>query len=268
MVLAVDIGNSNIDCGVFAAEDILAHWTFPTAIDRDAQHQRPGFPREPGLFAQYWQEGFANGLAQASIAIEDVRHVIVGTVVREVAALSKVLDRLFKKPIVWADCRMDFGLDIEYDDPASLGIDRLLGALAAAELYSLPVIVVDMGTAITVDMVTADRHFVAGAIAPGRQMAAEALYQRTSLLPRVDLSVPPTLTGRSTSECIRSGVFYGTVGLVDGLIERMRNEMVPGAYVVATGGDAASIGQVSRHIQTVNPHLVLWGLYLLHKRSM
>lgn len=252
MVLAVDIGNSNISYAVFKDEAILAHWRLPTESDRDTQ---------------YYEENLEKTLVQADVAVEDIRDVVVGSVIRESADLSKALTALFKCPMVWADHRMDFGFDIEYDDPARVGIDRLLAALAGAELCGLPVIVVDLGTAITVDMVTADRRFVAGAIAPGRRMAADALHQGTSLLPRVEPGGQPSLTGRSTSECIRSGLFYGTVGLVDGLVERMRIEIVPGAHVVATGGDAAPIAQASKYIQTVNPHLVLWGLYLLYKRS-
>ena len=252
MVLAVDIGNSNISCAVFKDEAILTHWRLPTESDKGTQ---------------YYEKKLEEALVQADVAVEDIRDVLAGSVLRESAGLSKALTVLFKCPTVWADHRMDFGFDIEYDDPACVGIDRLLSALAGAVLYGLPVIVVDLGTAITVDMVTADRRFVAGAIAPGRRMAADALHQGTSLLPRVEPGGQPSLAARSTTECIRSGLFYGTTGLVDGLVERMRSEMVSGAYVVATGGDAAAIAGASKHIQTVNPHLVLWGLYWLHKRS-
>ena len=249
MILAVDIGNTNVRWALFSGEQIASRGVVPT----------------PEL--THSDQSLERALAEAGVAPSRVRRVIVGSVVSEAAHLREDLVRIFGPQVVWAHHRMDFGFDIEYDDASCVGIDRLAGALAAVELFGVPVIVADLGSAITVDTVTADRRFLGGAIAPGRRMGAQALHRATSLLPLVDPGKTPDLTGRSTAECIRTGLFHSALGLVDGLVEKLRAEVVPGAYVVATGGDAPAISSASRQVQTVNPDLVLRGLYFLSKRA-
>jgi type III pantothenate kinase len=224
-------------------------------------------PTERGKDARGYEKTIQEALGCSDVPAQEIQRLIVSSVAPDAAGLSQAFDRLFEGKVVWADHRMDFGFRIEYDDPSQVGTDRLASALAASEIYGVPVIVADVGTAITVDMVTADRRFVGGAIAPGRQMAADALHRGTSLLPRVEPGEQPPLTGRSTSDCIRSGLLHGAVGLVDTMIERLRARLDPAAFAVATGGDAAATVEASKYLQTVNPHLVLRGLYLLYRRS-
>lgn len=252
MVLAVDIGNSNTRCALFEREAIAAHWSLPTDTGKDAA---------------FYEQQFAEAFANARRAVQDVRHVMVGSVVPNAHGLRGAVGALFEGRVAWADPQMDFGFAVQYDDPSQIGIDRLAGGLGAWHLYGAPVIVVDAGTAITVDMVTADGRFVAGVIAPGMRLGAEALHQGTGLLPRVVPGGQAPLVGRSTADCIRSGVFFSAVGLADRVIAGLRTQIDPAAFAVATGGDAESVAGACTHIQTVNPHLVLWGLYLLHRRS-
>ena len=251
MVLAVDIGNSNTRCALFEREAIAAHFSLPTDTGKDAA---------------FYEQKLTEGFADARRAVQDVRHVIVGSVVPEARGLCGAMGALFEGRVTWADPQMDFGFAVQYDDPSQMGIDRLAGGLGASQLYGVPVIVADVGTAITVDMVTADGRFVAGVIAPGMRLGAEALHQGTGLLPGVEPGGQAPLVGRSTADCIRSGVFFSAVGLVDRVIAGLRSQVDPAAFAVATGGDADCIAQACTCVQTVNPHLVLWGLYRLHQR--
>jgi type III pantothenate kinase len=154
-----------------------------------------------------------------------------------------------------------------YDSPADVGADRIVNAVAAYEKYGGPAIVVDFGTATTFDAVSAKGEYLGGVIAPGPGISADALFARTARLPRVEIKAPPRVIGTSTVGSIQSGLYYGYIGLIDGILERMIPELGPRTKVIATGGFSALIGTGTTHIQHIDPNLTLEGLRLIHERN-
>jgi type III pantothenate kinase len=177
-----------------------------------------------------------------------------------------VAHRFAHEPL-FVTSRMKTGLTIHYSNPAELGSDRIANAAAAFHQYRTDVIVVDLGTATTFSVVTREGEFVGGAIAPGLGIAAEALYSRTALLPRVPLRQPLSVIGHDTSSNIQSGLLLGHAGLVDSMIERMESELGRKMVAVATGGLVEVVAQESRRIEKVHPFLTLEGLELLYRFS-
>ncbi|MEJ2201362.1 MAG: type III pantothenate kinase, partial [Desulfuromonadaceae bacterium] len=173
---------------------------------------------------------------------------------------------LHKQPYVVGP-ELTIGMPIRYENPAEVGIDRIVNAVAAYEKYRRALIVVDFGTATTFDYVSPQGEYCGGAIAPGAVIAAEALFQRTSKLPRVELSRPPQVIAQNTVASMQVGIFYGYVGLVDGIIARMKRESGDPALVIATGGLAPLLSADSAEIDEVEPLLTLEGLRLIYQRN-
>jgi type III pantothenate kinase len=248
MLLAVDIGNSEITVGLFEGERITMVWRLTTTG-----------PRTP----DEWAATLTTHLVNAGHSTHEVRAAVQASVAPGVtgAFAQGVEQATGVKPVmIDAGTRLPIVLDVE--EPLTVGADRVVNTLAARELYHRDTIVVDYGTATTFDCVTADGHFIGGVIAPGIRTAAENLTRRAAKLPATELVAPQRVIGRRTEECIRSGVLFGTADATDGIVRRIKSEWPGGGkpLVVATGGLVSLVASLSREIEQVEPHLTLLGL--------
>jgi type III pantothenate kinase len=194
--------------------------------------------------------------------------VVVSSVVPPLnPTLERLAQRYFGRPPLFIEPGVRTGMPIRYDNPAEVGADRIVNAVAARELYGAPVVVVDFGTATTFDVVNAAGEYAGGIIAPGIMISAEALFAHASRLYRVDVRKPALLVGRTTAAAMQSGIYWGAIGLVDGILARLLAELPGVKNVVATGGQAELIAEGSQHIREVNPRLTLQGLKLIYDRN-
>ncbi|HLT57694.1 MAG TPA: type III pantothenate kinase [Limnochordales bacterium] len=251
MLLAIDIGNTNISFGLFRGEQLLRTWSLSTDLRRTADE---------------YEIQIDNWFQRAGHTPLEVDAVVIGNVVPPLQPhFERVVRHLFSTAPWSVSGRIGVtGVRIQVDNPAEVGADRLANAVACHQRYGGPAIVVDMGTATTFDVISADGEYLGGAIAPGVQIAAEALFVRAAKLPRVDLSPPPTAIGRNTVHAMQAGTVYGYAGLVRGLIERIRAELGGQARVIATGGLAEVVARDSGVFDVIDPHLTLEGLRLLY----
>ena len=245
MLLAIDIGNSTAKFGVFDREKLVARFFISTV------------------------RGQTVGELTDSIADKldfPIKAVIVASVVPEASdAFQKFCEMRFRlKPVFVAH---DFGFPIRYQPPESLGIDRAVAAFAAREKYGRPVIVCDFGTATTIDVVDRRGEFVGGVITPGIETLADSLFQKTSKLPRIEIRKPEKVIGDTTVGAIRSGIYFGYIGLVEGILRRMIAESGERPKVVATGGFAALIAENIETIEIIDENLLLEGLRLIYERT-
>ncbi len=251
LLIVVDVGNTNTVCGVFRGDDFIADYRLSTDVDRTAdEYAALLLP----LFAK-------SGLDPATAS-----GVIVCSVVPPLTpCFQQLSERYFHRRAFFVEPGVRTSLAIRYDNPAEVGADRIVNALAARELYGAPVVVVDFGTATTFDIVNATGDYAGGVIAPGLVISAEALFSHASRLYQVDVKQPERLIGNNTGAAMQSGLFFGYVGLVDGILERLMAEIPDIQRVVATGGQADLIAGGSTYIQEVNQSLTLQGLKLIHE---
>ena len=257
LLLAVDVGNTNIVMGIYDLSlepnaPLEASWRLATSRERTVD--------EYGLSS-------LGLLAHRGIAAEDIGQVVISSVVPPLhPVLDAWLRSYFQVEPLWIEPGVKTGLKVLLDNPLELGADRIVNAVAGLELYGAPLIAVDFGTATTFDVVNARREYLGGIISPGLKISAEALFQRASRLPRVEIAEPERLVGKSTVQAMQSGLYYGYIGQVDGILERLL-EVYPGAKVVATGGLAKVIAPASKYIQEIAVDLTLEGLRILWRRN-
>lgn len=259
MLLAIDIGNTNIVCGVFEGERLTVSWRLATLHDRTSDELWVLVSR---LFAERGVDPRRiDGVVMASV-VPTLTH-----------AVSEMVTRELDRPVLNVDAE-NAGLPIRYERPAEVGADRLVNGVAAWRLYgepARPIIVVDFGTATTFDALSADGTYQGGVICPGVEISADALYQRAARLPRVDVRKPDALIGRTTVGSIQSGIFFGYVAMVEGIVARLRSVLgAPdgGACLcVATGGLADAIAAETDVIDVVRGDLTLAGLRLVWERN-
>lgn len=251
MLLVVDLGNTNTVLGVYEKDRLVREWRLSTQWDRTGDEY---VILVRNLFAL---EGLQLGSVQA---------VVIASVV---PALESRLEAMavgcFGREPVFVT-HENAGVRILYEDPREVGADRLVDSVAAIEQYGGPVIVVDLGTATTFNIITENDEYMGGLIAPGIEVSARALIERAAKLPRVDIRRPESLIGRSTTASLESGFFWGYVSLVEGVIDRVRRELGKDVRVVATGGWSRLIAAESDRISTAEPQLTLNGLYLVARR--
>jgi type III pantothenate kinase len=254
MLLVIDVGNTHTVCGVFEADELLHHWRVVTEPERTVD--------EFGLL-------LGNLFTFHGIRRNAIKGLIISSVVPPMLPiLEEVAERYFHtKPLVVGP-GIKTGMPIFYDNPTEVGADRIVNAVAAYELYHQELIVVDFGTATTFDYVTAKGEYMGGAIAPGIGISMEALFQRASKLPRVELLKPKGVIGKNTIHSMQSGIFYGYVGLVDEMVRRMREETRSDPHVLATGGWARLIASESTAIHEVDDLLTLRGLKIIYQRNL
>ena len=262
MLLALDVGNTNTVLGLYdlsakAAPALVAHWRVSTHRTRTAD--------EYGVF-------FVNLFNLHGLSTDQVKHIIISSVVPPVeSTLLQVCESYFKLRPLFVEPGIKTGMPVLVDNPVELGADRLVNAIAAYEKYGGPAIVVDFGTATTFDVVSARGEYLGGIISPGLGISADALFSRAARLGRVDIKRPAKVIGTNTVGHIQSGLYYGYIGLVDGIVERMIAEM-NGANkdtpkVIATGGLARLIAEDSRFIETIDDMLTLDGLRIVFERN-
>ncbi|MBA2313386.1 MAG: type III pantothenate kinase [Actinobacteria bacterium] len=255
MLLAVDVGNSHTHLGVFRQRELSHEWRASTDEKRTADELALIF----GDFLSF---------VGLSFSTEITGVVICSVVPRATQELRAMTLRYFGFPAVVVEPGVKTGLAVLTDNPREVGADRIANAVAARDLFpGQPVVVVDFGTAITVDAISAQGEFLGGAIAPGIETAATALFESTAQIRRVELIAPPAAVGKSTITSVQSGIIFGNASLVDGLVERVIAELGGDARVVATGGMAGASVQHCRLIEKVEPILTLVGLRSIFDRN-
>ena len=257
MLLAIDIGNTNIVLGVFDGRTLVQSWRLQTVRERTSDEL----------------ELLVDGLfAHSRFERVQIRGVILGSVVPPLTGtVRSMVQRYFGVTALIVEPGVNAGMPILYENPAEVGADRIVNAVAAYEKFGAgggrPLIVVDFGTATTLDAVTARGEYLGGAICPGVQISADALFQRAARLPRIDVRKPTSVIGRTTVGAMEAGLFYGYVGMVEGLVKRMSDELGGNAICVATGGLAAVISPETPLIEHVDADLTLHGLRIVWERN-
>lgn len=253
MILAIDIGNSNVVIGGFENDKI----EFTARIATDVTRTEEQYAVE--VFQILNLYGYSAANMEGSIISSVVPPLT--TVMK--TALRKIIG---KKPLVVGP-GLKTGLNIKLDNPASLGADRVADTVAAINEYPLPLLVVDMGTATTMSVINEDEEFIGGAIMPGLRLSLEALSSKASLLPHIDLTEPKSIIGKNTTDAMNSGMIYGTAAMIDGMIERMEQERGKSLTVVATGGLSKNIIPYCKHQIISDPNLLLKGLRTLYYKN-
>jgi len=253
MLLVIDVGNTNTVLGVYDQERLVAHWRLTTERSRTIDEYGIQF-RDLFLIAAI------DSTAIDAVAISSVVPPLNYT-------LEQVSLTYLKQMPMFIDHLSDTGMTIRYTPVSDVGADRIVNSVAAIERHGAPCIVVDFGTATTFDAVSANGEYLGGVITPGITISAEALFQRASRLSRVDIRRPDQIIGQTTTASIQSGLYYGYIGLVDGILKRMIAELGDRPRVIATGGLAKLIGRGSEFIDEIDENLTLEGLRLIYERN-
>ena len=259
MLLVLDVGNTNTVLGVFAAQDdahygpLIAHWRVATTKTQTVD--------EYGVL-------FRNLFAMTGIEFTAVEGTVISSVVPPLdSTLREVCERYFHSRPVFIEPGVKTGMPVQYDNPAEVGADRIVNGVAAFEKYGGPCIVVDFGTATTFDVISKDGEYLGGVITPGIGISADALFARTARLPRVDIRKPSRVLATNTVNSLQSGLYYGYLGLIDGILERLIAELGKPVAVIATGGLARLMGGGSKYIREVDDLLTLEGLRIIYERN-
>ena len=254
MLLAINVGNTNIRFGVYEGKKMTAHWKLAT--------NRSWTADEFGMH-------FVNFFNYEKLSISDIEAVIIASVVTPIMfSFELAIEKYLKKKPIIIGPGVKTGINIKYENPRELGADRIANAVAAYELYGGPAIVVDFGTATTFNAISSKGEFLGGAICPGILISAEALYQRTAKLPKIDLAKHDSAIGRNTAVSMQLGVFHGYVGQVNHLVSKIKQEMKEeNIKVIATGGLAKFIAPEAESIDEVNGRLVLEGLRIIYEKN-
>jgi type III pantothenate kinase len=252
MLLAIDIGNTNSVIGVYQGKKLVRHWRVRTEKDvtEDELHLL-----------------INNLFSFTGTTLSRVKGTIISSVVPPMAnALNSFCLKYLRHEPVWVEAATFEEMPILYDNPKEVGADRLVNAVAAFRKYRTSVVVVDFGTATTFDCISRDGAYLGGAISPGIFISSEALFQKASKLPRVEMLKPPgSVIAKDTVSSMNAGIIFGYAGLVDGIVGRIKEEMEPPPKVIATGGLAEVLAEVSHTIEVVEPLLTLEGLRMIHE---
>jgi len=252
MLLAFDVGNSNIVLGVYEGDELVTYWRMATDHNKSAD--------EIGIFIKQLFD-------YEKLSFEDVEDVIISSVVPHVMySLQHMALKYCQKEAIVIGPGIKTGMNIKYDNPRQVGSDRIVNAVAGFKKYGGPVIIVDFGTATTFCAINEKCEYLGGAILPGIKISSDALYERAAKLTRVELIKPPKIICKNTTQSIQAGIIYGYVGSVDYIVQKMKDELGGGEIkVVATGGLSTLIASESELIDTVDKFLTLDGLNIIYK---
>ncbi len=251
MLLAIDVGNTHIMLGVFEGENLKLFWRISTAWEKTED--------ELGVVIK-------NLFYQSRISSQNITAIVISSVVPPLMySLEKMSQKYFGLKPLMVDPNLKSGIEIHIDNPKEVGADRIVNAVAGYRNYGGPLIIVDFGTATTYCAISAEGAYLGGAIAPGIGISTEALFARAAKLPRVELVKPPQIIGKNTINSMQSGIIYGFVGQVDGIVARMSQQFSQKPTVVATGGLAELISQESHTVDIVNKLLTLEGLRIIYE---
>jgi type III pantothenate kinase len=264
MLLVVDVGNTNTVLGVFGPASgapgashygaLISHWRVTTNKSQTVD--------EYGVL-------FRNLFAMNRIEVSSVQGIVISSVVPPLdSTLRAVCERYFQIKPLFIEPGVKTGIPVHYDNPAEVGADRIVNSVAAFEKFGGPCIVVDFGTATTFDVVSPKGEYMGGVITPGIGISADALFERTARLPRVDIRKPPSVIATNTVNSLQAGLYYGYIGLIDGILERLIAELGGDVKVVATGGLASLMGSGSKYIRDVDDLLTLDGLRIIYDRNL
>jgi type III pantothenate kinase len=250
-LLVVDVGNTNIVLGIYRGNELVSSWRLATARERTAD--------EYGILAK-------------QLISDSIHEPLAGAIVSSVVpplnqSVTWMLEKYFGVSAFFVEPGVKTGIAIKVDNPQEVGADRIVNCVAAHDAYGGPTVIVDFGTATTFDVVTSDAEYIGGVIAPGLTISAEALFARAARLPRVDIRRPATVIGTNTIVNMQSGIYFGYLALVDGILTRIKGEVKGVRRVVATGGLASLFAEDSEHIDEVDSELTLKGLKIIHDRN-
>ena len=253
LIFVFDIGNTNIVLGVYDGDKLTQHWRIET--------NRYKTEDEYGMIIKSLFD-------HVGLKFADIDGIVISSVVPPIMfSLERMCHKYFNiKPLVVGPGTKT-GLNIKYDNPKEVGADRIVNAVAAIQEYGSPLIIVDFGTATTFCYINEHKQYMGGAIAPGINIATEALYSKAAKLPRIEIARPDGVVGKNTVAAMQSGILYGYVGQVEGIVKRMKEQSSENPKVIATGGLANLISQESNAIDVVDPFLTLKGLQLIYKKN-
>lgn len=253
MLLALDAGNTNVTIGLFDFSTLISHWRLRTVHEQTADE---------------WGVLLRNLFELCGVDKHRINGVIIASVVPPIdARLAEMTRRYFEREALFVTADTDTGLTIRYDNPREVGADRIVNAVAAYQKYGGPCVVVDLGTAITFDCISVNAEYLGGIITPGLTISMEALFSRAARLLPIDFGEPSKLIGTNTAGSMQSGFYYGAIGTIDGILERLIGELGPATTAIATGGQADLIVRGSRYLKSVDPDITLEGLQLIWERN-
>ncbi len=254
MIFALDIGNTNIVMGIFKDKELIANWRATTDKTMTSD--------EFGMFVM-------NLLAYSSISAEDIKEVVISSVVPPIMySIEHTIRKYFKKNAMIVGPGIKTGISVKTENPREVGADRIVNAVAAFEKYGGPLIIIDMGTATTYCAVSKEAEYLGGVICPGVRISAEALFERAAKLPRVEISKPSFVIGRNTVKSMQSGIFNGFMGQIEYIVRKIKEELEwSDAKVIATGGLVTLFAKETKAIDVFDRYLTLEGLRIIYEKN-